>query len=198
MVFEKRKRPDYRKGFSLIELIVAVAAAMVLILGIGITLAHSQQAYTTMFKRAHSDVVEEAYEARRVFDRVVRKATTRRCDLIDGSTIYVYYYSDTPQTPNYTLVDPDRFAKFYVASSMLLADHGDVPPGWWADSTSSPGSLAKSRTEIIAQNVQMDAGKSIFSVQGRTVHMAMTLVKTKKNGMKESMFLTSSGVRHNK
>ena len=197
MVCEKSKRPNYRKGFSLIELIVVVAAAMILILGMGMTLAHSQRAYTTMFKRAHSDVVEEAYEARRVFDRIVRKSTTRRCDLIDGSTIYVYYYSDTAQTPNYTLVDPDRFAKFYVASGMLLVDYGSVPSSWWDDSSLSPG-WPKTGTQILAQNVQTETGKPIFSVQGRNVYMSMMLVKEKPNGMKESMVLTSSAVRHNK
>lgn len=193
MVCSKLTRPTNRKGFSLIELVVAVAAAMVLILGIGITLAHSQQAYTNMFKRAHSDVVEEAYEARRVFDRIVRKATTKRCDLMDGSTICVYYYSDTWQPP-YTLLDPDRYAKFYVASGMFRVEHGNV--SWGEDGTISLGPPTGQQT--LAENVQTDTGKPIFSVQGRTVYMSMMLVKEKPNGMKESMVLTSSGVRHNK
>ncbi|MBN2269012.1 MAG: prepilin-type N-terminal cleavage/methylation domain-containing protein [Sedimentisphaerales bacterium] len=193
MACKKRIRPNHQNGFSLIELIIAVAAAMILILGMGIMLAHSQQGFTRMFKRAHSDVVEDAYSARRVFDRFVRKSTMRRCDLINGSEIYVYYYSDKPQSPNLTLSDPDSFARFYVASGMLFVDYaeGVISPGEF--DTLDPGSLSASSSVRLARDVQIVAGCPIFSVRARTVRMAMLL----DNG-KESMVVASSGVRHNR
>jgi hypothetical protein len=191
MVCRKLIRPNKGKGFSLIELIVAVAAAMVLILGMGIILAHSQRDFTRMFKRAHSDVVEDAYSARRVFDRVVRKATSRRCDLISNSEIYVYYYSDTPDAPNPKLVDPDRFARLHVVSGVLFVDYGEISVG--AFDTLDPTSLSASTTLRLARDVQISATVPLFSVRARTVRMAMLL----DNG-KESMLVASSGVRHNK
>jgi hypothetical protein len=195
MVCRKLIRPNKGKGFSLIELIVAVAAAMVLILGMGIILAHSQRDFTRMFKRAHSDVVEDAYSARRVFDRVVRKATSRRCDLISNSEIYVYYYSDTPDAPNPELVDPDRdpdrFARLHVVSGVLFVDYGEISVG--AFDTLDPTSLSASTSLRLARDVQVSATVPLFSVRARTVRMAMLL----DNG-EESMLVASSGVRHNK
>jgi len=187
MMYKKRISRKWKAGFSLVELIAAVSAALVLILGIGIMLAHSQQGFNRMYKRVHSSVVEDAYSARRMFDRVVRKSTTRRCDLApDGSELYVYYYSDPtdydPTDPS--TLTPDSYARFYVEAGgkELFVDYG----------SRSTGTLL-SRVRL-ARDVQMSASNGpLFSARGRTVYMALPL----DNG-KERMLVTSSAVRHNK
>jgi len=197
MVCKKWIRPNSLKGFSLLELMVGVAAAMVLILGIGGMMAQSQQGFTRMYRRAHSNVVEDAYSARRVFDRVVRKSTMRRCDLISDSEVYVYYYSDAPDNPNFGLSDPDRFARFYLVSDVLFVDSGDIPAG--AFDTLNPGSLSASTSVRLARDVQTSAASPIFSVRGRTVRMAMLLDnESERENERQSMMVTSSAVRHNR
>jgi len=196
MVCRKLIRPNHRNGFSLIELIVAVASAMVLILGMGIILTHSQRDFTRMFKRAHSDVVEDAYAARRVFDRVVRKATSRRCDLdpINGSWIYVYYYSDTPAAPDRSLEDPDSCARFYVQGDKLFVDYSEksIPAGAFNEDL-NPTTLPVSGSVRLARDVQLFENVPLFSVKGTTVRMSMLL-----DNEKETMLVASSAVRHNK
>lgn len=193
MMCKKRTSRKWKAGFSLIELIAAVSAALVLILGIGIMLAHSQQGFNRMYKRVHSSVVEDAYSARRMFDRVVRKSTTRRCDLApDGSELYVYFYSD-PTDPS--TLTPDSYARFCLETGgkELFVDYGSIPTGTSLE-TLDPGSLSRSSRVRLARDVQMSASNGpLFSARGRTVYMALPL----DNG-KEKMFVTSSAVRHNK
>ncbi len=208
MICKRQIITRWLKGFSLLELMVGVAAAMVLILGIGGMMAHSQQGFTRMYRRAHSNVVEDAYSARRVFDRVVRKSTMRRCDLISDSEIYVYYYSDTPDTPDPELClpdsDPDSCARFYVASGTLYVAYSkeSIAPGEFNE-TLVPASLPFAGPVRLARNVQTSAGSPIFSVRGRTVRMAMLLDNESECTESEtwkrvSMMVTSSAVRHNR
>ena len=199
MVCKKCIRPNFGKGFSLLELVIAVAAAMVLILGIGGMMAQSQQGYTRMYKRAHSNVVRDAYWARRVFDRVVRKSTIRRCDLISDSEIYVYYYSDTPQSPNLNLTDPDSFARFYLRDGNLWLDYAEevISPAGEFETLDPASLVAHTSLQLTGRERKRDktsVDSLIFSNSGRAIEMAMLLVNDKD----ESMFVTSSAVRHNK
>jgi len=196
MMCKKSISRKWKAGFSLVELIAAVSAALVLILGIGIMLAHSQQGFNRMYKRVHSSVVEDAYSARRMFDRVVRKSTTRRCDLVDGSELYVYYYSNPEDR---TIPTPDSYARFYLETGgedqrvKLFVDYGGIPTGTPLE-TLNPGSLSPSRRVRLARDVQVSASDwPLFSARGRTVQLALPL----DNG-KEKMLVTSSAVRHNK
>lgn len=179
----KRISRKCKAGFSLIELIAAVSAALVLILGMGIMLAHSQRGFNEMYKRVHSSVVEDAYSARRTFDRVVRKSTFRTCDLSeDGSELRVYYYFDPEDR---SIVTPDMYARFYLATGdkelkELFVEYGGRSSG----------------QVRLARDVQMAESKGpLFSVRGRTVYMALPLDNEKE---KMKMFVTSSAVRHNK
>ena len=63
-----------RRAFTLIEVLVTAIAAVILIVGISAMLFFAQRGYNTMYRRVHSEVVRSAYEARRVFDAVVRKS----------------------------------------------------------------------------------------------------------------------------
>ena len=188
MFITRRTRPRLRKGFSLLELVVAASAAIVLVLGVGIMLAHSQHGFNRMYKRVHSDVVEDAYRARRTFDRVVRKSTMKRCDLMGSLDLYVYYYSDPEDR---TIPEPDRYARFNTSinSSELFVDYGNVPAGTLE--TLSPGSLSPSRRVLLARDVQVS--ESAFSVQGATVQMVLLL-----DNDSETMLVTSSAIRNNK
>ena len=115
-------------------------------------------------------------------------------DPINGSWIYVYYYSDTPAAPDRTLEDPDSCARFYVLSGTLFVDYSEksISAGAFND-TLNPTTLPVSASVRLARDVQLFENVPLFSVIGRTVRMSMLL----DNG-KETMLVASSGVRHNK
>ena len=65
-----------RDGFTLIEMIVATAMTVIVILGVAIVLVNSQRAYQVTYDKVYSDVMTDAFVARRLFDSIVRKSST--------------------------------------------------------------------------------------------------------------------------
>lgn len=107
------QRYKFRRAVTLIELMITVLAVMILVVGISGILAAGHKNYNTMFERVNSDVVRNAYEARRIFDRIVRKSIIEYVEINEGrDDLTVFYYSD----PNdLTLVNlPNRYAHFYT------------------------------------------------------------------------------------
>ena len=66
---------NHRRAFTLVEVLVSAIAAVILIVGVSAMLFYGQRGYNTMYRRVHSEVVRNAYEARRVFAAIVRKST---------------------------------------------------------------------------------------------------------------------------
>jgi type II secretory pathway pseudopilin PulG len=163
-----------RRAFTLVEVLVAAMAAIILIVGVSAMLFYGQRGYNTMYRRVNSEVVRNAYEARRVFDAVVRKSTVERCDILSPDDIYgeifLYYYYDEaqPDAPAPEPIDryryiypaqPDSFARFYVIDTdasdklELYVEHGKIPPGipWFL---LDPASLRGTGTSmLLAKNV---------------------------------------------
>ena len=173
-----------RRGLTLIELMITVLAVMILVVGISGILAAGHKNYNIMFKRVNSDVVRNAYEARRTFDRIVRQASVRRCDLLSsGNEIYVYYFS-APN--NLGLVFPDRYAKFYLVSngsdSDLFLDNGvvganfnDIPPPGIEDLDLTLTSQIKLAGNVVAPT------NGIFAVNGNSIQMSLILDNEEKD-----------------
>jgi hypothetical protein len=141
-----------RRGLTLIELMVASLAAVVLILGIGAILVHGHLGYHRLFRRVNSDVVRNAYEARLTFDRIVRKSDSGHAHIIGVSELYVYYYS-APSVPELVaLIRPNRYARFYESGGQLLLDRGIVPDGTDMDLL-DPTTLGPTSTQTLADDV---------------------------------------------
>ena len=171
-----------RSGLTLIELLVSAVAAIVVILGIVSMIAYSHQGYNRLFRRMTRGVVPQAYEARLIFDRIVRKSvgqpdgpTGRGPELLSPrnggyDALRVYYYSDAQNLP--IGVPPDRYGWFYLNGSQLLLEQGNV--GGWNGRV--PTSLVQTSRILVADNVSADAGDpGIFSTQGLSVRMALML-----------------------
>jgi hypothetical protein len=108
------QRYKFRRAVTLVELMITVLAVTILIVGISGILAAGHKNYNTMFERVNSDVVRNAYEARRIFDRIVRKSIIEYVEINEArDDLTVFYYSD----PNDMMLDtfPDRYARFYTA-----------------------------------------------------------------------------------
>lgn len=207
------KRHNFRSGVTLIELVITILAATILLLGITGILASGIKNYKTMYKRLNSPVVRNAYEARRIFDRIVRK-----CSLEDEHIFldeaYFYYYNIPLTDEGQVDVDaframpqPDRFARFYLVGRELRLDQGPVPDGTDLSLPDPPG-LSADSTAIIAYNVDSDAytdgSIKLFTNLGSAVRMVLILDNenppntpvNKRETLK--MTVTTTAIRHNR
>lgn len=181
----RRQTTTNKQGFTLVEMMVTIVIAAIVILGLANVMADAHRGYRQTYDRVYSDVVVDAYVARRAFDAVVRRSTIMRYDLDPSfQYVYVYYYSNIQ---NLSITEPDSYAKFYISGTDLMVDYGDVSSaGTW--NTFEIADLSASSTKTLAGNVQ----EANFTVAGKYVQMALTL----DNG-RESMTVASSAVRHN-
>lgn len=166
----KRKFKSSR-GFTLIELITAMAIMLFVILAIGMTLVDGQRGWNNMYERMHSDVVTDGYFARRKFDSVLRKASREKI-LIDpaGSWVEVYYYASDASTVL------DRYARLYTSGNKLNVEYGQLDP----TSTLS--------TEIVCENVS----SCTFEQLGRSIQMVLKL----DNGKQTNTLITSAAANN--
>ena len=90
------------RGFTLIEMMVVIALAGVMTLGVGIFLANGQRNWNRLFGRVYGETAIDGFAAHKAFDSVCRKASTRKyvigdsflyelheglsCDLLDVNT----------------------------------------------------------------------------------------------------------------
>jgi prepilin-type N-terminal cleavage/methylation domain-containing protein len=175
-------------GFTLIEMMVAMAIVGLLMFAVGTVLADSQTSWNIMYNRANSGPVVDGLVAVREFNRTIRKSTKTQCDT-DGSTyLQVYYYKNPSDT---TVTSCDGYSKFYYVANQktLKVDDGDLTPGTW-----TPAGITATRT--IAQNVQSCA----FTVNGDAVAMVLRLDASQNTNVKDGnvqMTVTYSAVRHN-
>ena len=64
-----------RAGFTLVELMVTIVIASIVLLGIGYVLVDAHRGYNKMFTRVHGDIVNQAHEARVIFDKICRQSS---------------------------------------------------------------------------------------------------------------------------
>jgi hypothetical protein len=158
-------------GFTIVELMIATLACIIVTVVVGIILADGQRGWNKMFTRTYSDVVTDGYVARKSFDLVVRNASRERFEVDAlGDWLEVYYYSDLTQP------DPDCYARLYVSGSQLTLERGQIEP------------RATTTVDPVCSNVSDCA----FSRVGRSAQMILTL----DNGS-ESATITCSAVMHN-
>lgn len=184
------KKKQFRSGLTLIELIITVIAAIVLVIGISGMLAAGHKNFNHMFARTNSEVVRNSYEARSIFDKIVRKSVYEYHDQMSSNNITVYYYSDPGNIT--TLGDyPDRYATFYLSGTDLMLQQGEVG---WPPSPPTPGSGFK-----IASNVTF----AEFTIKGASIRMSLTLddkddPKVKSTLRKVKIEVTTTAIRHNR
>jgi len=124
-----------------------------------------------MYQRAHSDVVTDAYIARKTFDAVIRKASRENLLLDDaGQCLEVAYYAGEDST------SLDRYARFYLAGDELKIDYGQLDP----------------RSRLTTQTVSRNVSNCLFKQLGKSVRMILTL-----DNKTQTMTVVSSAVMHN-
>ena len=165
-----RKRLTGPRGFTLIELIIAMAIMVIVLLAVGIALVDSQRGWSNMYNRTQSDVVTESYAARRKFDAVTRRASAQSFSLGSGGSYLEVNYSSGSSTV------ADRYARFYVANSNLNVEYGQLSP----------------KTTLSVETVCGNVSSCVFKQAGKSVQMILTLDDTE-----QSNTVVSSAVSHN-
>jgi prepilin-type N-terminal cleavage/methylation domain-containing protein len=149
-----RKRIAAQHGFTLIELIIAMAASLIVMLGVGLVLANSQESWNNLYTRAFSDVAGDSNVAGRKFKAIIRRACRNSFILDDnGKGIKVYYYNDEDS------VDVDRYAHFYELDGDLNLELGKLNP----------------RETLEVQTISGNVSECFFTAAGRSAQMVLTL-----------------------
>lgn len=149
-----RKRTATQHGFTLIELVIAITASMIVMLGLALVLANSQKSWNQLYTRAFSDVVGDSNVAGRKFKAIIRKASQNGFVLDDNDKgIEVYYYN------NEDSADVDRYAHFYELDGDLNLELGQLNP----------------RATLEIQTICRNVTECFFTAAGRSAQMVLTL-----------------------
>jgi hypothetical protein len=187
-------KKNFRSGITLVELIITILAAVILILGISGILAAGHKNFKTMFGRTTSDVVRNAYEARIIFDKIVRKSIGGPNYILSGNNdLTVYYYSD----PNVSI--PDKYSRFYLTNNDSDPDTEMVVASGDLD-TSTTGNLWDTTGSTTVLTVAHNVSSLKFTVMGDAIRM--DLVLNNKTGSDKpletlEMKVTTTALRHN-
>ena len=167
-----KRKLTAQRGFTIVELVLAIVLAAMVMFGIGVVVVDSQRGWHRMYDRIYSDVVTDSYVARKTFDRVIRKASGERFLLDDaGDWIEVYYYADSNST------DVDRYARFYYeGDGQLNVEYGRLDP----------------RETLSIHTVCGNVSNCVFKGVGCSAQMILTL----DNGLQTATVISSS-VMHN-
>lgn len=166
-----KNRLTASRGFTLTELIIAIAISVIVVFAISVVIVDSQRGWNITYNKIYSDIVTDGYVARKKFDTVMRKASREKFFLDDaGSWVEVYYYSKDDSDV------VDRYALFYAADGDLNVEYGRLNP------------KATLSVETICSNVS----SCIFKQAGWSAQMILTL----DNGTQTNKVI-SSAVTHN-
>jgi prepilin-type N-terminal cleavage/methylation domain-containing protein len=121
------KRIRYHFGFTITELILAIAISSLLVLTMGIVMVDSQRGWIDSYAKVHGGSASDAAMAKTAFDKVVRKASRSRYQFNELDDITVYYYDNWLTSP-----ELDRYARFYLSEddpSQMYIQHGKLDGG---------------------------------------------------------------------
>lgn len=174
----RRSKHPHNNAFTLTELVVVIAIAGIITLGIGVLLANSQKSWGQLFNRVYGDSASDSFVIQRAFDTVCRKASTRKYDLSDsGDRIQLYYWDSGS-----TAATPENYARFYQSENDVLVEYGQLQTGTW-----QPDTGQSTTTVTLASNI--DSLK--FTVEGTSIQMFLTYLDN------DLLPVVCSSVRHN-
>lgn len=121
------KRMKSILGFTITELILAIAISSMLVLTIGVVMVDTQKGWMDSYAKVHGGATADAMMAKAAFDKVIRKAS-RSIYHFDGlDDITVYYYDNWLAS-----TELDRYARFYRSTdtpSEMYIQHGALESG---------------------------------------------------------------------
>jgi hypothetical protein len=166
-----KKRSTTSKGFTIIELMIAMLVMVIASFAIGAVIVDGQHGWSVMYDNIHSDVVTDGYVARKRFDAVMRRASREKIFVKDeGGSVEVYYYASDASTV------VDRYVRFFEANGDLNLEYGQLDP----------------KVTLSIETICGDVSNCTFRQVGRSTQMILTL----DNGTQTNT-IVSSAVTHN-
>ncbi|MHC4290877.1 MAG: PulJ/GspJ family protein [Planctomycetota bacterium] len=114
-------------GFTITELVLAIAVSSILVLTIGIVMVDTQRGWMDSYAKVHGGAAADAMMTKTAFDKVIRKASRSIYHFNGLDDITVYYYDNW-----LTSTDLDRYARFYRSAnepSEMYIQHGQLEAG---------------------------------------------------------------------
>ena len=192
-------------GLTLIELMMATLATVVLILGSAAVLVYGHLGYHRLYNRINGWKVNDrlegvsinAYEARSVFDRIVRSADAGYVHFAGVNNLWVYYYYEPSVEALVARVRPNRCAHFVAQDGALLLYRRDIPEDY--DFSEPPDDQGPSL--VLASNVATCQFTQVG--MGAAIRMVLTLDnettpepgRTKLETSKTT--ISTTAIRHN-
>jgi prepilin-type N-terminal cleavage/methylation domain-containing protein len=116
-----------RNGFTLVELIVAMALVFVMTLGAGVLLANSQKKWNALYTQVNDPASTDGFVVQRAFENVCRKSSSEFCYISwSEKWILLFYWEDGS-----TKEIPENYALIYLDGSNVRANYGKLFPGSW-------------------------------------------------------------------
>lgn len=184
---ERHMQPS-RPGMTLVELLTAMTASLILIAGIGVLLDSGNRAWLRTYESANDQLTRDAQALVSAFGVVGRKSNrgnyvlyqinkgtlspvsppaNQPDSIVFGSAVEFRYW-DVPlnATDSYGLMDSETiataYALFYLDGDQLKVDYGGYPPGAAPDGGGARNTAGISTT-VLAENISVASGNPPFS-----------------------------------
>jgi hypothetical protein len=169
-----------RSGMTLVELVTAMAAALIVIAGVGMLLAGGNRAWQRTYESANNKTNHQAQSVVAAFGAVGRKSNrgsyvlyritdeTLTPDAVVFGDAVEFRYWDVPLdlTDSYSLMNAETtataYALFYLDGDQLKVDYGPYPPGA-APAGGGARNTTGVSTTVLAENVTVEPGSAPFS-----------------------------------
>jgi hypothetical protein len=146
----KRKDKKIRRGFTIVELIMAAVATLIVLSAVTVLLVDSQRGFNKLYSNINSNIIEGSFIAKNRFDSVVRKSSGQNCLIdTDGHWIEVYYYQ-SGSSPSV-----DRYARFYRDVNSLRVEYGLLNPKQTISFETICGNVSKCNFKKVGSSAQM-------------------------------------------
>jgi hypothetical protein len=119
-----RKQRPITTGFTITELILAIAVSSIMLFTVGVVMLDTQRGWLDTYAKVHGGASGDAMMAKTAFDRIVRKASRSLYEFDALDDITVFYYDNWLTSPSL-----DRYARFYRSAdkpSEMYVQNGTV------------------------------------------------------------------------
>jgi len=117
-----RNKNQKRYGLTLMELAMTILMTSITIIAVGIVMLDSHRGWLDSYAKVHGGAANDAAMAQVAFDKVVRRASCSKYQMVGLDDLTVYCYEDWQNS-----TDLDRYARFYRSldnPSEFYVEHG--------------------------------------------------------------------------
>ena len=169
---------QFRSGFTLMELVIAVLISPMLALVVGILLVSGNRAWLRIFNSTQNEIKQDAQAVTIAFESMARKTnrlgytiykvngnvftpavpkTSNPQEVVSGNAVEFRYWNVVlDKTDSYNVMDVTKtatvYALFYLDGNQLKLDYGPYPPGA-VPAGGGARNISGVTTKVLADNV---------------------------------------------